>query len=387
MEIIQQRKQWLIRTCLVAVAITFGFQVNSTSAADPALPFYENFEPLHHGGTGFWDYTIEWLACDTPFDTSCPNDPGLPGPSQGWGPVKFETYPDLDNGGEVYAGQRSGRQPISDPYWYSIYHEFTPPVGHEELRLQAWWYDPADLLCDCDQAAQPPTYTCDCATIDTNPPPNPNRPNYNVISWLFLTTPDRSEYFILGVNSHESWDHYSFATKTEGWNVTSVPRSKGWHRLEIVVYPYTGNVGDVEFWMDGVLVAQGTRAPGSGTGVDVTWLRLGGDPAVISQSSLANTFEQFWFEQVALTACNNPRADLDGDGDVDQDDFAHHQRCVDGAGDPFTFNDGFDGVNCQCADVNGDKDVDADDFDAFLGCVSGPEIPAVETCDDGIVVP
>lgn len=376
---------------VLMAALLIGTMAAIASAGNPELPFYENFEPLHGE---HWNYTIEWEACDVPGHESCPDDPGLPLPvdpedpdSRDWGPLKFETWPDVDNGGNVYSGQRSGRQVIADPYWYSIFHEFTPPAGDKELRLAAWWYDPADILCACDQGAQPSYYTCDCETIDENPPPRPNRQHFKVISWLFFSTPDRSEYFVLGVNSHESWDHYAWATKTDGWNVTSVPRTKGWHRLEIVVQPYTGNAGDVEFWLDGALVAQGTRAAGGGTGADVTWLRLGGDPAVTPESHLTNTFEQFWFDEISLTACNNPRADFDGDGDVDQNDFALFQRCITGPGDPFTFNEDFDGANCQCADINGDKDVDADDYDAFFACVSGPNIPADDTCDDGIVTP
>lgn len=379
-------RPWML---LGAVALA-GTMAGDTGAkaANPALPFYENFEPV----PGQQFFKDEWHALEVPFDTECsavppedycPNDPAMPAPSQGWGPVKFETWPDVDNGGPVFSGQRSGRQPIFDPYWVSIYHVFDSLAGPDtrDLRLKTMYYDPADILCDCDQGAQLPGYQCDCSTIGTNPPPRASRPNFDVHGWVFLSTPDRSEYFIFAVNTKQSWDHYVWSTKTDGWQVTNVPRTRGWKRVDIVVHPYTGNVGDVEFLLNGQVVAQGRRQPGAGQGVPVVWLRLGGDPAVITESSLTNTFEEFWYDEVALTACHNPRADADGDGSVDQSDFGQFQVCWAGAGDPFTLNEGFDGNLCQCMDADGDKDVDADDFTVFTGCFSGASIPADPDCD------
>jgi hypothetical protein len=79
--------------------------------------------------------------------------------------------------------------------------------------------------------------------------------------------------------------------------------------------------------------------------------------------------------------CHDPFADADGDGDVDQDDFARFQICFtgDATGDPLGT---FPPQNCECFDTDGDGDVDGADFTAFQACASGPGIPADATCDD-----
>lgn len=77
-------------------------------------------------------------------------------------------------------------------------------------------------------------------------------------------------------------------------------------------------------------------------------------------------------------ACHDPFADADGDGDVDQTDFAIFQVC-------FTGPDG-QIVNrpcrCDCYDRNSDGHVDGLDFTAFINCASGPGILASKNCDN-----
>jgi hypothetical protein len=67
--------------------------------------------------------------------------------------------------------------------------------------------------------------------------------------------------------------------------------------------------------------------------------------------------------------CNNPFADVDGDSDVDQDDFAEFQVCY--TGDGFELADGG-----ECFDRDNDNDVDDLDFVPFEACASGPAVPA-----------
>ncbi|HOW72502.1 MAG TPA: hypothetical protein PKY77_18030 [Phycisphaerae bacterium] len=343
-------------------------------SATTQLPFYENFEPVKLDGTS-WSFLTEWLACDSPANrkTTCPVDPmlpkGWPNPApndaQTWGPYKFETWPDEANGGRVFSGQRSGRQPIWDPMWAAILHVFDPPLEPGHLRAKTQFYDPADILCDCD------------------PWGPPSRPNFDDHGWLILTEPNRTEYFVLAVNSKISWEYYSWATMADGWHITPVPRTQGWHRLEIVVHPYSGAVGDVEFLIDGVVISQGRRMPGQGNGIDVTWLRLGGDPRLLTEGYLTNTFEEFWYDEVALTFCRNePRFDTDRDGDVDHADFGIFQACLSGPANAFVANPPFDGSACQCLDADGDRDADADDLAVFTRCYSGPTIPAFRGCDN-----
>ena len=361
-------------TIAISMAIFLAGTELSLPEATPELPFYENFEPVHGNGN-WWDYAVEWQACDAPANrkTTCPVDPSLPpnypnprpNDSQTWGPYKFESWPDKDNGGIVFSGQRSGRQPIWDPMWASIFHVFNPQSANQHLRAKTQLFDPADILCDCD------------------PWGPPSRPNFDVHGWLILTNPYRTDYFVLAINTKISWDHYVWATKVDGWHTTTITRKRGWHRFEIIVHPYTGHTGDVEFILDGVVVGQGQRIPGLGSGEEVNWLRLGGDPALLTEGYLTNTFEEIWYDEVALTACSgNPRLDGDADGDIDQVDFGLFQQCFTGPGNPFTTNPGFDASNCQCMDVDGDRDVDVEDLQIFVNCISGPAIPSQIGCDN-----
>ena len=68
--------------------------------------------------------------------------------------------------------------------------------------------------------------------------------------------------------------------------------------------------------------------------------------------------------------------DMDGDGDVDQQDFGLFQVCLSGPGvaqpDPA----------CECAHLDDDEDVDQDDFSVFQNCMSGANVPADPNCDD-----
>ena len=75
---------------------------------------------------------------------------------------------------------------------------------------------------------------------------------------------------------------------------------------------------------------------------------------------------------VALTV-ETAQADYDGDGDVDQDDFAIFQKC-------YTGTDGTLSPGCEGADFNGDNDVDAEDHASFESCASGPDVPFAEAC-------
>lgn len=355
-----------VSRCITVVAVVAGAAPAWGITYD--LPFHEDFEPT----PDHWNWTAEWIACDHPGNrTTCPDDPVLlPCDwtrmnefSSCWGPYKFESWPDAANGGIVFSGLRSGRQPIADPYWHTILHPFTPPVGVGDLRLTLWQYDPAQILCDCD------------------PWGPPSRPNFDVHGWLVLTEPYRTEYYVLGVNSRVSWTHVVWATRTDGWNVSSTARVRGWRKMEIVVHPYTGRVGDVEFLIDGEVVAVGRRAPGSGTGVDVSWLQLGGDPALLPEGILTNTFEEFWYDEVALTftpdPCSEVVMDADEDGDVDQADFGVFQTCYTGSGNVGLFDE----LACHCMDADADKDVDGDDLVVFEQCASGPGIPADPACD------
>jgi len=69
-----------------------------------------------------------------------------------------------------------------------------------------------------------------------------------------------------------------------------------------------------------------------------------------------------------------PPADLDGDCDVDLDDFGAFQACVTGPalGPP--------GSGCDDADLDDDGDVDQSDFGLFQRCLSGESVPGDPDC-------
>ncbi len=69
------------------------------------------------------------------------------------------------------------------------------------------------------------------------------------------------------------------------------------------------------------------------------------------------------------------RADLDVDGDVDQDDVAFFESCLSGPMIPVT------DLNCFGADLDGDMDVDLTDFAFVQRCLSGPDVFADPACD------
>jgi hypothetical protein len=81
--------------------------------------------------------------------------------------------------------------------------------------------------------------------------------------------------------------------------------------------------------------------------------------------------------------CNNPYADADGDGDVDQLDFAVLQSCVTSNGGGIPSSPEY----CRCFDrpegdpPTRDGDIDQADVTAFENCASGPGIPANTACD------
>ncbi|MBN1815035.1 MAG: hypothetical protein JXA14_24585 [Anaerolineae bacterium] len=82
---------------------------------------------------------------------------------------------------------------------------------------------------------------------------------------------------------------------------------------------------------------------------------------------------------ILAVPCNPVRFDEDGDGDVDQADFASFQVCLTDMNDP---NGIYDPAACQCMDSDNDQDIDASDLLAFEACASAPGVPANPDCDD-----
>jgi hypothetical protein len=73
---------------------------------------------------------------------------------------------------------------------------------------------------------------------------------------------------------------------------------------------------------------------------------------------------------VAASARPALPGDMDGDGDVDQEDFGRFQTCLSGDGQGYP-------SGCASADLEGagDNDVDPSDFEVFKACMGGPGAP------------
>lgn len=82
----------------------------------------------------------------------------------------------------------------------------------------------------------------------------------------------------------------------------------------------------------------------------------------IEAANSEGTDTESWVVQV-VSSC-----DFDVDGDVDQADFGHFQRCFSGDGLPYV-----DG--CEAADLQVDGDVDQGDFTLFRPCMAGADQP------------
>jgi hypothetical protein len=82
----------------------------------------------------------------------------------------------------------------------------------------------------------------------------------------------------------------------------------------------------------------------------------------------------------ATPCCPEPFADADGDGDVDQTDFAVLQDCYTG---PLQSPGPSLSMRCQCFDRTDlhNNDIDPDDWAAFEACASGPGLAVDPACD------
>ncbi|MBN1491406.1 MAG: hypothetical protein JXA69_15940 [Phycisphaerae bacterium] len=74
----------------------------------------------------------------------------------------------------------------------------------------------------------------------------------------------------------------------------------------------------------------------------------------------------FWWMMARLAGWPGPpRSDLDGDADVDLDDFTIFQPCFNGPNRTYP-------PDCNAADLDDDGDVDLSDFSEFATCFNGP---------------
>ncbi|HOW72503.1 MAG TPA: hypothetical protein PKY77_18035 [Phycisphaerae bacterium] len=295
-------------------------------------------------------------------------------------------------------GGQAATEIPNNPFPYAAYHEFEALPQLNILRVGAWiWQDVERPLCTAE--AWPVRGMVGLTSLPGEAlalPPGPMGPNvvypYDDFAFIGVEMP------VSNNPEDPVQKFYRWRTKTDGWNLSSVPRkadfvchgAQTWRHVEIVVHPYSGQVGDIEFFIDGQLVGQGHRAPGpDGTGVPLRRIQLGSrfpEEQDATDVRPPYSYEFFWFDDVELSTaspCHEPRADVDGDADVDQVDFGLLQRCYTGP-NPIT---PYDLTACGCLDIDADWTIDATDLNSFSSCYSGPTLRADASCDAGTPLP
>jgi hypothetical protein len=213
------------------------------------------------------------------------------------------------------------------------------------------------------------------------------------------------------------WDADAFQEQDEGINNPSIIRKIelpegsttqfGWLQVRDTDLPSPGRFGDrpttitptsstvtvvfkagrypqaeMELFVDNIEVWQntGSNVVINGDLEDGTQLWVC-DNTPMAQDDCENNFwreTDFFIEP----PCPDLAADVDEDGDVDQDDFAAFQLCYTGMGNGPVADD------CLCFDRpepgtgKPDGDIDQIDYQAFEDCASGPMVPADPACDD-----
>lgn len=255
-------------------------------------------------------------------------------------------------------GEQSARAYESDPAGYCSYADFGATAG--EVVAETWVFDPFDdvgtdfdrpvsiMLALIGEAEEPDQYT--------------DYLQLGVISWYDPQGKTQKYYARTKYNDDRGL----------GFIPTGVFRRQGWIHLKIVADAYVDG-GAVRFYIDDQEVASSFRDGQA----DLQYVRLGVN---------FKTYDNIWYDDVKVdvddqAACHEVRFDVDGDLDVDQEDFGTYQRCFTG---PFGAY-GLPACRCVDADVNGR--VDLDDLAAFQNCASGPAIPANPDCDDALPPP
>ncbi len=114
---------------------------------------------------------------------------------------------------------------------------------------------------------------------------------------------------------------------------------------------------------DGTLLADKTKTPGTTD----TFLHTGLVTGTYYYALFAHDMASHYSSAVLISVMIQP-GDFDGDGDVDQSDFAHLQNCMTRSGDLYI-------AACEDADLNPDGSIDGLDLTVFLSCLGGANRP------------
>lgn len=256
-------------------------------------------------------------------------------------------------------GYRSALVVESDPAGYASYADFGATSG--AVRSEVWVYDPFDD----DGTDKDRPVSIMLALIGEAEPPDQGE-EWNWTDYLQLAA--IAWYQPGGLSSHYYVRTMYNDDNNLGFIPTGVPRRQGWIKLGIEADGIAQG-GEARFYIDDVLVVTSQRR----CPVRLQYVRLGVN---------FKSYDHIWYDDVIVdaepTTCHPVRFDADGDGTVDQTDFAAFQRCINPTG-PVT-----DCSVCYCMDGNADGRIDIDDFEDFLDCYSGAAILADPDCDAGL---
>lgn len=163
---------------------------------------------------------------------------------------------------------------------------------------------------------------------------------------------------------------YATGPSFELIKISDIDPTAAYHLYQIIYDPVTQTAS---YAIDGILVYTQTRDQA----FDAPYKRLvwGDNTSGNGPSHGKWAMVQFEFGSQA-SACSDPFADIDRDGDVDLVDFGQWQLCY--TGGPATVPQ-----ECTCLDVAEPVGaIDGADFDLFAKCWSGPSMPANKSCDD-----
>jgi hypothetical protein len=250
---------------------------------------------------------------------------------------------------------------------------YTILSGHTTLYIRNWQGPVSGLRLRLNQVTSAGTYSVEYWDTNSNSPFQTatvtgstgglqlNLPNFardvavKVKQLGPILTASPPSLSVVGFVGHDPASQVFTVTNT-GWGTADyeITDDASW----LSVSPFSGSVADE---IDSIAVSYSTAS-----------LAVGTYTALITVTDTAG-FSPPATVSVILTVSPLP-ADLDQDGDVDQQDFGLFQICVSGQGVNQT-NPG-----CAHARLDTDQDVDDDDATVFVGCMSGPSVPGDPAC-------
>lgn len=258
-------KTTALRTLVIIVASTFV----ALEAGMCATIFQDGFEPWINGNL--------WKK----------------GPS-GWGGAQGHEDLKGDNSHIRTPGINSAREWVNYRVTYNSQCMLPIPFDNN-VYLKCWMFEDNDI------------------PWPVPPPPYDEQWPNGYITLLDTISPG-AEAFMIGVmgeigrlnNKNKAFfDNCCVYTATDGYQVLNgqagkalVPRRQGWRKYTIIIRDYTGNPGDVQFFIDDKLVFNGRRASlpwGGGAPIDTIVL-----------GSKWWTYETYWFDHVEFGMLETP---------------------------------------------------------------------------------